>query len=82
MKTTPADQGIAAAKADNAAELSDELDPRYAFQTMSSELISKFASGEYDFAFYLRFELANRGQNINGNWIGFDAAAAEHKIYT
>ena len=62
-------------------EVPDEVNPTIAFQCMSSELISKFAKGEYDIDFYLRMELANRGLDINGKWIGFEAAKAEHKIY-
>ena len=61
-------------------EIADDNNPKFAFQTMSTELIVAFAKGKFDFDFYLRHELANRGLNINGQWIGFDAAKKEFKL--
>jgi len=61
-------------------ELPDEFNPVLAFQGMSTSLISNFANGTYDVQFYLRRELASRGYDINGRFIGFRAAAKEHKV--
>jgi hypothetical protein len=61
-------------------ELHDDDNPLFAFSTMSTELLTNFAKGKYDIDFYLRNELANRGLNINGQWIGFVNARKEFKI--
>ena len=60
--------------------LSDDNNPLFAFSTMNTELIVAFAKNKYDIDFYLRSELANRGLNINGQWVGFAQAKKEHKI--
>ena len=79
---TPADEGMAAAKADNQAaeEISDDLNPDFIFNGVFTELLSRIAKGEIDANFYARKELANRGLDLNGNWIGFKAAREEHKV--
>lgn len=61
-------------------EIADENNPLFAFSTMSTELLTAFAKRNYDIDFFLRNELANRGLNINGQWIGFKAAKAEFKL--
>ena len=61
-------------------ELPDDFNPEYAFQTLPTDLISRFAKGEYDADYFLRSELASRGVDINGVWIGFDKAKKEHKV--
>ncbi len=61
-------------------DLSDNENPDFLFSTTFTSLISKIAKGEIDANFYARMELANRGLDLNGNWIGFAAAAKEHKI--
>jgi len=61
-------------------EVSDDNNPLFAFSTMTNELLTAFAKGKYDIDFFLRNELASRGLNINGQWIGFKAAKAEFKL--
>jgi hypothetical protein len=61
-------------------ELSDDNNPLFTFSTMSTELLTAFAKGKYDLDFYLRSEIAKRGLNINGQWIGFANAKKEFKI--
>ena len=61
-------------------QLPNDFNPNYAFQTMYTDLLVKFANGKYDIDFYLRKELANRGLDVNGKWIGFDEAKKEHKV--
>lgn len=63
-----------------ARELTDDENPAFLFSTTYTSLLSKIAKGEIDANFYARAELANRGLDLNGNWIGFAAAAKEHKI--
>ena len=65
---------------DARAEMSDDENPAYLFRTTWTSLLSKIAKGEIDANFYARAELANRGLDLNGNWIGFAAAAKEHKM--
>ncbi len=60
--------------------LHDEENPDFLFSTVWTNLLVKIAKGEVDAEFYARKELANRGLDLNGNWIGFEAAAREHKI--
>jgi hypothetical protein len=61
-------------------EISDDNNPLFAFSTMSTELLTAFAKSKYDIDYFLRNELAQRGLNINGQWIGFKNAKLEHKI--
>ena len=61
-------------------EISDENNPLFASSTMSTELLTAFAKNQYDIDFFLRNELANRGLNINGEWIGFAKAKKEFKL--
>ena len=61
--------------------LSDDLNPLFIFNGINTELLSEFAKGNLDIDFYLRNELAKRGMDINGKWIGFKKAKLEHKLY-
>lgn len=61
-------------------ELHDEENPEFMFQGTWTSLLTRIAKGEVDAEFYARKELANRGLDLNGNWIGFEAAAREHKV--
>lgn len=58
----------------------DEDNPSLAFQTMSTTLLSKFAKGDADVDYYIRYELAMRGLNVEGDWVGFKNASIIHKI--
>ena len=55
-------------------ESSDDLNPRYMFTGMYTELLVKLASGKVNAQEYAKFELQNRGFDASGNWIGFPAA--------
>ncbi len=54
---------------------SDETNPKYAFQTMHTELLAQFASGRLNPVEYARKEMANRGLDERGKWVGFEKAA-------
>ena len=58
----------------------DELNPTFMIQTTDTLLLSEALRGEFDINYILRKELAARGLNEFGNWIGFDAAKKLHKI--
>jgi hypothetical protein len=55
----------------------DELNPTYIFSLTFTKLLTQAIDGEIDLKELAAAELANRGLNHQGNWIGFQAAAAE-----
>ena len=61
-------------------DVRDDENPDFLFSTTFTSLLVKIAKGQVDAEFYARKELANRGLDLNGNWVGFEAAAKEHKI--
>jgi hypothetical protein len=56
----------------------DHKNPAYIFSGTASSLLSKIARGEISAQFLARAILADRGQDINGTWIGFKQAASEN----
>ncbi len=55
-------------------EICDELNPAFLFSTTWTDLLTKIASGEIDANELAKKELANRGLNNQGKWVGFEAA--------
>ena len=49
----------------------DDLNPNYMFALTSIELLSKIAKGEIDPVELAKKELANRGLDNYGQWVGF-----------
>lgn len=78
---SPAEEGEKAARQEaydiEEDQIEDALVPKYAIQPLRTALIVKFAKGELDMKKLAREELRSRGLNINGTWIGFDAAERE-----
>lgn len=62
----------------NTKELNDELDPTMLFRTTWNDLLCKIASGEIDPVKLAKKELASRGLDASGIWVGFDEAAKIH----
>jgi hypothetical protein len=60
--------------------LSDELNPRFIFSLTHTELLVKAVKGEIDLLKLARTELANRGLDKNGRWVGFNTAKKIHGI--
>lgn len=58
----------------------DDINPRFIFSTTSTALLVEALRGDFDLKQLVRRELANRGLNTEGNWVGFDKAAQIHKI--
>lgn len=52
-------------------ETPDALNPAFLFQSTWTELLVKIASGEIDAQELARQELANRGLDLSGQWVGF-----------
>jgi hypothetical protein len=58
----------------------DDLNPKYIFSLVPTALLVEALRGDFDLKQLIRRELANRGQDDKGNWVGFDKAAQIHKI--
>lgn len=59
---------------ENIQEKSDELNPDFLFNGTYIQLLSRIAKGEIDAKQLAKQELANRGLDIGGQWVGFDEA--------
>lgn len=60
-------------------KLPDEENPKHALSAFSSSNLGKVARGDADLNDYAHQELANRGLDSEGNWVGFKQAAEHHK---
>ena len=76
---TPADYGFAAARREEKTH-SDETNTDYLFNGTWTELLTRIASGEINAQELAKKQLANRGLDINGKWIGFEAAKKAHNL--
>ena len=56
-------------------EVSDEDNPKFMFQTLSTKLILAMATGKINAQEYAKFEMQNRGFGKNGKWVGFPESA-------
>lgn len=72
-RLTPAEEGERSARQD-AYDIEEALVPNYAIQPLATPLLCKFAKGELDMKKLARDELANRGLNIDGKWVGHEAS--------
>lgn len=58
----------------------DDINPRYIFSLTATALLVEALRGDFDLKRLIRQELAKRGQDNKGNWVGFDKAVQIHKI--
>ena len=58
-------------------KLPDDLNPEYIFSTTDASLLVNAINGKIDLNIIAIKELANRGLNQNGKWIGFTKAEEE-----
>jgi hypothetical protein len=56
----------------------DATDPRFLFSTTSTSLLLAAAAGLIDPVALARRELASRGLDADGAWVGFDRARQIH----
>ena len=49
-------------------------------QIADTKVLAAVARGEIDLNRIAREELASRGLDLSGNWVGFDAARAIHQV--
>jgi len=61
-------------------EVSDDDNPAYLFNTTNTSILVQIVNGEVDANYLARVELANRGLDKKGIWVGFWAAARIHDI--
>ncbi len=59
---------------------SDDLNPRYLFQLTATQLLVEALKADIDLDYLVRLELANRGVDQEGNWVGFDKSKIIHNI--
>lgn len=64
----------------NFASRPDDVNPKYLFTQTATALLVEALRGDFDLKAFIRAELANRGQDDKGNWVGFEQAAKIHKI--
>jgi hypothetical protein len=57
----------------------DDENPLFLFQGTTTKLLVMGINKEFSFAELARQELANRGLNLKGEWVGFKNAAAQRK---
>lgn len=61
-------------KASEDGSLPDDLNPVYLFSTTKTQLLVKLVKGDVNALDLVRYELAERGLDMEGKWIGFEAA--------
>ena len=58
--------------------MNDEQNPNYMFSLTATTLLTSIAKGEIDPVYFAKQELANRGLNLDGAWVGFGKAKDIH----
>lgn len=61
-------------------EVSDDDNPAFLYSTTNTSILVQIANGEVDANYIARVELANRGLDKKGIWVGYKAAARIHDI--
>lgn len=69
---SPAEEGEAAARRDAHEPKPDDLNPIYLFSGTHIELLLRCANKEFDLLKMARAEIANRGLNLKGEWVGWE----------
>jgi hypothetical protein len=60
--------------------MDDFKNPKFMFQCMDTELLTKAVNGEINVLQLIKTELANRGLDSNGKWVGFKKSAELHGV--
>ena len=58
----------------------DDENPQFIFSMTSDKVLVEALNGDFDLVYMLRRELANRGLDQNGKWIGFEKAKEIHRV--
>lgn len=59
-------------------DMEDRLNPKFIHQGTATALLVRVAQGELNALTLVKEELANRGMDNSGEWVGFDRAAKIH----
>ena len=62
------------------AKRKDDENPAFIFSLTNTKLLAEALQGDFDLIYLVRRELANRGQDNQGKWIGFDKAKEIHRV--
>jgi len=62
------------------AAIPDDKNPFYLFQGTNTELLSRIVKGTLSATYLAKHELANRGFDADGKWVGFEQAAKIHGV--
>lgn len=82
-RTEPSGQMTAAARQGVQREIAEGRDgtnPQFLFQQTNTALVLALAAGLIDPVLLARRELASRGLDADGEWVGFDRAARIHGV--
>ena len=62
------------------AKRKDDENPGFVFSLTNTKVLTEALQGDFDLVYLVRRELANRGLNSKGKWIGFDEAKKVHRV--
>lgn len=77
IKVTNVAELIAAKKNET---IPDDLNPAYLLSQFPNDILADILSGNIDVKLLVRDQLASRGMDKEGKWIGFDQAAKLHRV--
>ena len=60
--------------------ISDDLNPKFIFSSTNTALLVELLKGEIDLMRLVKEQLAQRGVDENGFWVGFNKARQVHNI--
>lgn len=58
----------------------DDENPGFVFSLTNTKVLTEALQGEFDLVYLVRRELANRGLDSKGKWVGFDEAKKIHRM--
>ncbi|MDO9187409.1 MAG: hypothetical protein Q7W13_15450 [Bacteroidia bacterium] len=62
------------------AKRKDDENPGFVFSLTNTKVLTEALQGEFDLVYLVRRELANRGLDSKGKWVGFDEAKRIHRV--
>lgn len=62
------------------AKRKDDENPGFVFSLTNTKVLTEALQGDFDLVYLVRRELANRGLDSQGKWIGFDEAKKIHRV--
>ena len=80
-KTTPASPTFVVEPINDTHPCADDYDPRFMFSMIKTGLLVAAVRGEIDVQDLVKKELANRGLDWSGKWIGFAEAKSLAKCF-